>query len=216
MANILVNIHYTGRIPLINKNGPLYGEYLSEGVYGILRRYNFLQMERTTPEKAKALIDRQRVEANREKLIVHDEIQIKVVEPVHEEEYTDVIAEAVIIDEEEIDEKPIVFKDNDITNDDIFRFEQSIIKDELDDEIDELLEGKTIPNGFNIDFKLDPDFVKSDTEFHFYTEEELQNMTKRQMKEVLKSRGYEKGPYAGKYHDTVEMLIQKVLKTQNV
>ena len=44
---------------------------------------------------------------------------------------------------------------------DVFKFEQSVVKDELDDEIDELLDGETIPNNFNVDFKLDPDVVKS-------------------------------------------------------
>ena len=39
-------------------------------------------------------------------------------------------------------------------------------------------------------------------------------MTKRQMKEVLRERGYLEGPNAGKYHDTVDMLIEKIFRTQ--
>ena len=39
-------------------------------------------------------------------------------------------------------------------------------------------------------------------------------MTKLELKNILKERGYISGPYAGKYHDTVEMLIHKVKSTQ--
>jgi hypothetical protein len=47
-----------------------------------------------------------------------------------------------------------------------------------------------------------------------YTVEQLSSMTKAQMKQILLDRGHENDQFTGRYHDTVEILIEKVLKTQ--
>ena len=47
-----------------------------------------------------------------------------------------------------------------------------------------------------------------------YTVEQLTGMTKAQMKQILLDRGHENDEFTGRYHDTVEILIEKVLKTQ--
>lgn len=47
-----------------------------------------------------------------------------------------------------------------------------------------------------------------------YSQKELSEMTKAQMKAILVERGYTSGPFAGKYHDTLADLIEKVKKTQ--
>ena len=109
-----------------------------------------------------------------------------------------------------LEEKPVVnnipVKDEDVNEDD------------NDSEIDKVLEEVgEMPEKPEVVFVQPVVANKTDvlnSEIRKYTEEELLEMTKAQMKIILRERGHTSGPYSGKYHDTVEILIRKVLATQ--
>ena len=81
------------------------------------------------------------------------------------------------------------------------------VNDDNDDAIDAILENT--PEEEAPDIVVKPQVKK-------YRQATLEKMTKQELKQILRERGYEKGPYAAKYHDKVEDLIQKVLKTQKL
>lgn len=76
-----------------------------------------------------------------------------------------------------------------------------VVKDGLDSEIDNILTKQ-------------PETIEQKTEMKKYTTEELTKLTKKEMKQILRSRGYTSGPNAGKYHDNVKDLVEKILRTQ--
>ena len=75
-----------------------------------------------------------------------------------------------------------------------------------------------VPSVSDVKEDLKIEVVSSDEEidpaFVFYTDEQLNQMKKIELKEILKNRGYEKGPYAPKYQDRIDDLITKIKKTQ--
>lgn len=184
-----VNILNEGNIPLLNEKGPLFGYHIAAGVLEFLYRFPNLQIEETTPYQAeikKAEYLRKKEEEKRAKEAPMGDI----VEP------TDSITITVV--EKAVD--PVL--DNSITT------------DESDDEIDAILnsvEEKKAETEETVVEDLLPD---EDNKFKFYSDLELSEMTKRQLGDILRSRGYTSGPYAPKYHDHVSELIAKVKRTQ--
>lgn len=187
MADVYVNILNEGRIPWLRKDGPLFGYKVGPGTYEILRRDPRVELVRIYhPSEAEAAKAKY-LESKKEK----ETIILTEVPPMVEgkvvplvDEYTP--TETVTILTEPVEE----------TSEDL--------------EIDSILESVVEEPKFKVNINnKETEKVKS------YTEEELNVMTKAQMKAILRDeRGYTEGPYAGKYHDTLEMLKRKVLSTQ--
>jgi len=88
-------------------------------------------------------------------------------------------------------------------------FKEKVVKTAEDDEIDRILkENKFTPGKVKI--------PNDEKKMHMYRITSLKDMTKAELKAILHERGYYKGEYAPKYHDTIEMLIEKVKKTQKL
>lgn len=188
MDYIYVNILNEGMIPWIKKKGPLFGYKLNAALIPILKRDSRIMIEFVKSE-ADIVNARDRY-LKRTKPTSETPSTAEVVTP------KDEIVVNVIKDEP----KDRIIENN-IKDDDI-------IDSELDNVLSNISETTTFKNPAIAD-KTDPE-----EPFKFYSDLELSNMTKSQMKKVLRGRGYLEGPYAGKYHDTVEMLKDKVRKTQ--
>lgn len=85
-----------------------------------------------------------------------------------------------------------------------------ISESELDAEIEAASADYDADNDFIVDYSEE----KTNTEIVRYTKKKLEGMTKAQMKQILRDRGYTEGENAPKYHDTLQILIKKILKTQ--
>lgn len=79
---------------------------------------------------------------------------------------------------------------------------------EIDAIIDKLNLGSQTEDIFQTQKAAAPTDIKK------YTREDLVTKTRRELKAILRERGYIEGPNAGKYHDTLVQLIEKVLRTQ--
>lgn len=199
MMNIYVNILNEGMIPWIKKEGPLFGYPLSCGVYDILKRDPRVKMK-IIHSKHEADVAREEYLASKEEkkpIILNEVIPTEpVVEEVKVVEVNDSKTVEAVISEEPITLFDTLEVAEVITNDDL--------------EIDKILdETPVVETAYSVNLNnKETEKIKS------YTDEELSEMTKAQMKEILKSRGYTSGPYSGKYHDTVEELKEKVKRTQ--
>lgn len=195
-----VNILTDKYIPYINLKGPLFGYNISEGVYPLLR-YAPYPIE-----------------------IVNSEADVINAKKKWEEEHTPKKSEPIILNDS------VTVSDNIMINDTILedtKPEQNLLKTEVsndadDDEIDSLLEGETYKS--NIGSSVADVINNSDNSVTIYSDEEINNLTRKQCKEILESRGYKSATekftkssqYAAKYHDTVEDLREKVKITQQL
>lgn len=181
---IYVNILNEGPLPWIRKNGPLFGYKIGYGMYQIISKDPRIKIE-----------------------IVNS---VKEIEDARKK-YLDEKKKA---EEKEIEKQPIILHDS-VEVSDIIEKESVELNDDsdIDAQMDLLLEvmGETPaePTTFILTEK-----ISTKEDIKKYTDEELDIMTRAEMKNILKERGYTTGPYAGKYHDTVETLKRKVLSTQ--
>lgn len=83
----------------------------------------------------------------------------------------------------------------------------AIVDKPVHDELDTLIDNMLEENEGKPQILSKPEITK-------YTEQELSKLTKKQMKQILRDRGYLDGPNAGRYHDTAKILIEKILRTQ--
>ena len=184
---MLVNIFNKGMIPWIKREGPIYGLEVSNGLLSLLSADPRIDMKLTTREEAIRLA----TAAKEERLAA----ERKAAEEKEKAEQLKVQDEVKIQKVETPAEGPVV--------------ETEVSTDNADDEIDSILEQESTAETSAFEQSSESgDKIKK------YTEEELSQMTKAQMKAILIERGYTSGPYAGKYHDTLADLVQKVLKTQ--
>lgn len=205
MESYLVNILNENMIPWINKKGPLIGIRLTPGIYSLLKKDPRVFMERTTPEAVQKYMDEKRKEelkntAIEEKLVVVD----------NEEKIS--IESEVIVDDNSVEE---------VTVENEKLEAEELNEEEIDNEIDSILENvdfeSQIEKAINLtdaDDAIETNDVSEVQVIKEYSDDELSTLTKAQMKKILAERGYTSGPYAGKYHDTVEDLIRKVKSTQ--
>lgn len=205
MDYIYVNILNEGRIPWVGKNGPLFGYKLSKALLPLIQRDSrvILQIVRSEEDIEKAKREYEaRKQPKSEKIILNETPKSRMSDTATPED--EVIIQVVKAIEEpssgiiETPEEAMILEAAAEVLDD----------EELDKILDSVCEKTTFADPVIAD-KTDPE-----EPFKFYTDKELSTMTKAQMKKVLRGRGYLEGPYAGKYHDTVEMLKDKVRKTQ--
>ena len=180
----LVNILNVGRIPWLHVDGPIFGYLITDGLLSLISKDPAVIVQLTTPDEAK-------------KAKAEYEASLK-----KKEEIADQFSMA---DNFEIKTEKIASEEHPT-------IEKKVEKTSEDDEIDNILGDMNI-NSSDDGFFSDAKPVEK-PEVERYTKEQLLAMTKRQMKTILRERGYTEGPNAGKYHDTVEMLIEKVLRTQ--
>lgn len=201
---VVVNIYNEEYIPWLRRKGPIFGEVLGYGIYEILSRDRNLIMELTTRnaalQKKKEYIERKfkkiremeqqkniikNEENTNDSLKIQDKIEIAVIEKKEEEK---------VQEQPKFLESPVVEKTDE------------------DNEIDAILD--TAPEKESA-IKVDlTEENKGTKEFKTYTNKQLKEMTKKDLKEILLDRGYSKGPYSPKYHDNIDTLILKVKRTQ--
>ena len=185
---VYVTIYNEGRIPwLSNTIGPVFGMNVGTGVYQFLARDPRIRIKITTPAEARV----EKAEWLKEHTKKEEPLEVK--DSVNLEERVEVVEKAQTKEEPES-----LTQDNEI--DAILAEEgEKETYDSVDAEIKDLLRQPKK-----------------------YTKEELVGKTKKQLGKILIERGYKnsKKPFekssefAPKYHDTVESLIEKILKTQ--
>ena len=210
MDFIYVNILNEGVIPYIREKGPLFGYRMATGVYSILSRDARLNMEITTPFKAEEA-KRKYIESKQPVIEKEVEMPKVVIANIPEQKFEDYTTQTPMNVESSatsISEiKEIIENDND------------------DNEIDSILENTpTEKSAMVVTFKDDLDIEEDSatisskeegTEIRAYTNKEIMSMTKAELRQILKDRGYVTGVYAPKYQDNLDKLRAKVKKTQN-
>jgi len=190
---VLVNIYNEGMIPWIKKQGPLREVSIGLGVYTIMLKDPRINMELSYVAK-----ERERVELERKNQLAR-EATIKEVEKLKK-----VIEKEAI---EEIEKQAPVILSEKIELEDSINFnENESIEEKIKEELSKSEEEET--DVFEIKLK------ENETIIEKFSEKDLDEMTKDAMKSILKKRGYKEGPFAGKYHDTAEILKEKIRKTQ--
>lgn len=192
-----VNIYNEGPLPWLNQNGPLFLYRLPTGILEIMLKDKRLKIEiLKTPTQGQEGKERYlREKEERSKKIIINEVP-----PINEE--TPVITEPSIMETKTLD-FVVAINENDVE------------EDPVDSEIDNALEDDDFDfETTNTSAVLTQDMIEEAKANKIYSDDELSTMTKSQMKKILSARGYKQGPYAGKYHDTVEMLKNKIRKTQ--
>lgn len=185
MDSYYVNIYNEGMIPWLNQPGPIFGLEVNRGIYELLRIDPRIIMNLTTLANAKEEKERYLAKIAAQKQAVEDAKKEQEKMSVHDE---------VVIQKVEEPVTPVV---------------ETTPLTEEDAAIDAALEGD---NAKETAFTASAPSTKKKVKK--YTKAQLEGMTKAEMKAILADRGYTSGPYAGKYHDTVADLIEKVLKTQ--
>jgi len=198
---IYVNILNEGMIPWIMEKGPKFMYHTAAGIFDMLRRDPRIQIEITdaTLAEQRKLEYKMKLEARKKAAEMKEVVEQKE-EVIVEVEQKNAFGEVIEID------------NNDKAIDAILD-EVEIINSEYDGEeygvevqaIDINSVGTADADGFII-----------------YSEEELGQMTKKQLKAILESRGHMaakrfvkcEDPFSPFYHDTIEMLREKVRKTQ--
>lgn len=193
---IYVNILNEGPLPWIRKSGPLFGYKIGYGMYQIIKKDPRLKIEivnsvaEIEAARKKYLEEKKEKEESSKPIILHDSVESP------EDKITvtpKVITEVVT---------PDTVKSDEIVEN---------VEEDIDSQMDLVLDllGETPEeSSFIPSEKIKTNVVKS------YTEEELSMMTKADLKNILKERGYTSGPFSGKYHDTIEVLRRKVISTQ--
>lgn len=235
-----VNIYNEGIIPWLNRKGPIYNVYIGDSVYRLLSRDSRVNIELSEDAKQRGFIPS--APSSEPEIVKKEELEAVLAEEKQkediafsfppeetqeevEEERNDLLEEkeqeiqednSVEILEEDSEEEP---EDNEEIEDsemkmDYFFSDNENYEGPTEEEINIALDN--IENEdvdlFDIDLSNLPE---EETEpFKKYSKKALQVMTKKELKEILKSRGYTSGEFAPKYHDTVDKLIKKVTETQ--
>jgi hypothetical protein len=188
--NVLINITMKGRIPWINQEGPIYGIYVSLGIFQILEADPRLHgyIEKTTPEAVAKFKAQQAAAAKAAMPVV---APAPVAASTTETKTITLTDSAQVVDST----KPVEASKEDI-------------------EIDKALESANAAPASTfgkIDYSKD-----EDTKMKVYVKTDLQKMTKKELKQILLDRGHVNDNFTGRYHDNLPVLIQKVLDSQNL
>jgi len=204
---IAVNIHTKGRIPWLNLMGPRYNINISNAIYQLLvsdPRVEIYRVENDPKikqgQKEQVKEEKPVVTATTSTLKVDDSVKIeKVAEP----EKVETIVEQI----KETKKEEVV----------VTTFVDDKEQKEEIDPIDEEIETKLaeLPEEPELEFKI-PEEEKDGTVMVMYKKEDLEPMTKSQLKRILNiERGFEPGhQYYGSHHDGKEALIEYVLESQ--
>lgn len=188
---IYVNILNEGPLPWIRKSGPLFGYKIGYGMYQIIRKDPRLKIEVVTSVAE--------IEAARKKYLNEKKAQEEASKPI------------ILHDSVEVNDNVSVNVKTEPLEEIVTPEAVESLEEDIDSQMDLVLDllGETPEeSNFIPSEKIKTNVVKS------YTEEELSMMTKADLKNILKERGYTSGPFSGKYHDTIEVLRRKVISTQ--
>lgn len=188
---LYINILTEGMIPWIQEVGPKFGYYTSFGMYDLLARDPRVTVEIATAEN----IAKRKVEYLEK---VKARVAPKNISKSEMKESLSINDSVVVT----VEEKPETITEENSNEEEI----------EEHDELDEILDGIST----NLEMQTIIPQAEELKEFKIYKNKDLNGMTKKQLKQILLDRGYTKGPYAPKYHDHVEDLVEKVKKTQKI
>ena len=227
---VRVNIYNTGRIRWLNVYGPIKNSTISRSIFNILIEDPDIQLEVLdfyNPKKVIASYGINKQQEIKESIpVVEEESKIETIETkevtpepisdmagieiINETDEKDTKEEKEINSEEETTKIEEASKEEVIPVEDTTNSISEMTEEELDDEISKAAEGYNADDDFIVDYSEE----KTNTDIVTYTRKKLEGKTKAEMKQILKDRGYTEGEYAPKYHDTLEILIRKILKTQ--
>lgn len=233
---IRVNIYNTGRVPFITVPCPVKDYPVSDGIYKLLKRTPGIDMEPTKlaiqreieEAKQKAAANSKSVQPAMPSIPVEKKVSELVPdEPVEtpsrpESPYAplDKSKLANIKDFEAQRLQEIMSGSNTpLVEDFLDEPEETDLPENVElvedtnpeDEIDAAIEAMEFSDEeTNFEVKIPADEVKMKK----YTSRSLDGKTKAEMKEILKSRGFNDGPFCPRYHDTVEKLKKKILDSQ--
>lgn len=213
MGLVRVNIHYNGKIPWLNIQGPRYDIGLSPSIYNLLKDDPRIQIHPTNNDpimKAKKAAEAEALRATQpvvetvvDEVVVEDEVVIiEEEETLIEGELVPEFVEEEPVVDEEVRPEPVIETELSTTEEDLAIEEALRDYDEEEEDIvlyeEEIIEAEELAN-----------FVR-------YEEHELLEMTKAAMKSILNDeRGFEPGnEFYGRYHDNHDVLIAKVLDSQ--
>jgi hypothetical protein len=216
---VAVNIHTKGRIPWLNLMGPRYNITISNAIYQLLAADPRVEIYRVDmdpklkPGQVPTQATSQAAPTPKESTIkVEDTVKIEKVE----EKKVEPIKEEVKVEQVLPTPKPLV-DDNIVistsVDPDKKEEEVKIQMDPIDEEIETKL--AELPEEPELEFKI-PEEEKDGTLMVTYKKEDLEPMTKAQLKRILNvERGFEPGhQYYGSHHDGKEALISYVLESQ--
>ncbi len=199
---VAVNIHTKGRIPWLNLMGPRYNINISNAIYQLLvsdPRVEIYRVENdpTVKPGQKEPVQEEKPAVKTSVLKVDDSVKIEKVEK----------PETIVEPVKEVKKEEIV----------VTTFLKEEKKEKELDPINEEIETKLaeLPEEPELEFKI-PEEEKDGTVVVSYKKEDLEPMTKAQLKRILNiERGFEPGhQYYGSHHDGKEALIEYVLESQ--
>jgi hypothetical protein len=228
---VKVNIHNEGRIPWLNIQGPRYNISVSATIYRLLREDGRVVVH---PVDNDPVMRAKEAAKKEEQVVVQDEVVVQAtvdVEPeIVEEEVAEPEIQEEIVEEEvldEVTEPDVIIEEEEeevveeITPEPEIREEQPIMQilepDEEDLAIEQALEELPEEEEENIVI-TEEELIEEAQEisnFTVYTEDELLQLTKEQLKVILnEDRGFEPGTeFYGRYHDNHDVLVEKVLNS---
>jgi hypothetical protein len=214
---IRVNIHNTGRIPILNIPGPKYNMTISLGIYRLLRRHPAVIMRTVEEDEilAKQNAPIQKVDPKISKLTLED--AIKIVEKSTEKQplTTQELSETLKVDIKKTDNMQALERLK--IEDSYTQPQKEVTKTELDLAIDARI--SELPEEPEDDFNLAQSFGNSEiakSVVRKYKQRDLKLMNKADLKKILNvERGYKIGDkYYGGYHDGHTALVKFILESQ--
>jgi len=195
MGLVRVNIHYKGKIPWLNIQGPRYNIGLSPSIYKLLKE---------DPRVSIYPIDNDPIMKAKKAATVAPKVEpVEVIKEVIEEEV--LVEGEVVIDEEILEETVEEYVEPNL--DDIEVTDEDLAIEAALDDYDEEIEDEV---------SILPELIEKAATHAEYTKAELEVMTKADMKSILNNdRGFEPATdFYGRYHDNHDVLLQKVLDSQ--
>lgn len=217
---VKINIYTKGDIPWIGKKGPIMDLEVSPAIFRILSQDNRIELYLSDEDPRRPIQKEEVKEVEVEtvpEVVVEEKVEVQeevIVETTPLEEVTIEVAE------QEVQEEVIVEPEVEVVPEEMTEVE---LDQELQEEPEEVVDLdaaieaalEELPEDEEPeDIILTEDEQEFDYDFTQYTENELERMTKKEMKQILLDRGHTNDEFTGRYHDTVQMLIEKVLKTQ--
>jgi len=229
---IRVNIYNYGKIPYLNIMGPIKNLKIGAGVYNLLKLDSRIdiktveegekyerEMAKVAEKNAKKAAETKQLQEILEAKKLREEIRLEaeakaaaaLAEEEAERNRLAALAEeeAKIIENTELPVDDIETEVSCDSPDLVIDSTETETTEDIDAAIDaEIENSKLQETNFVVDIK------QTDTAIKKYSDVELQEMTKKEMKQILLDRGHIDDSYTGRYHDNLEDLIRKIKETQ--
>lgn len=224
---VRVNVYNKGRLPGTNVYGPLYATTVPRELFErlisnenirvdeldffnfkkVVKRYNVTESEKKSQEEKEKNERLERIKKAKEEADAAKALEAEVSERIEDEK-------PVVSSEAASGPENLVMARENLETRFSVEVNQPVSQEEAEmDKQIEALGDYDASDDIPFDMKKVQEDLKA-TEVVRYTKKKLEGMTKAQMKQILINRGYTEGEFAPKYHDTLDKLKAKILKTQ--